>query len=322
MEAKCKFHTDYGMTPSYPFVPYKCTVKEITGVSGEQEMEIESFTGDHEEEKSNNDVTWLIFYEQKIKRIPRSLHKIFPNLRHLLITQCDIEGFTREDLKGLENLEYLRVHGYYHKISSLPDDLFADMKKLREVSFFAHSLERLSSRILLPIKSTLEFANFYNQRTNNQQCFNNRKDLKKYMKFLDSNFSPEPEADKTESSEAASYEADTETNEGDDDEWTEEEDEDSTESENERIILKARRSRAGKVTSMFQPDKTVNEEPVKKSFSEFFGLNRPSVEASMFQANKPANEETAAKKPQTSSSLQLDSQAEKLSAGIFNFKFN
>lgn len=210
MEAKCKYHTDYGMSPSYPFVPYKCEVMELGTASGEEE--IKSFTGAHEEGKSNEDVTWLSFFELRIKRIPKNLHQVFPNLRHLRITQCDIEELTREDLKGLENLEDLDVYGYHHKITSLPDDLFADMKKLRDVTIFASHLEQLSSKILLPIKSTLEFASFYNQMkypNTYQDWFDKRKngkdDLTKYMKYLDFYFSPESQ-DEAKSLESASCE--------------------------------------------------------------------------------------------------------------------
>lgn len=88
----------------------------------------------------------------------RNITKTFPNLNFLTFWGCGFEEISREDLKGLENLEYFNF-GNNH-LTTLPDELFADMKKLREVFFTRNKLERLTSKLLMPIKSTLEIATF------------------------------------------------------------------------------------------------------------------------------------------------------------------
>lgn len=124
--------------------------------------EIKSFIGQHEVGKTNNDVKWL-YFQTKIRFVPKNLYKVFPNLKCLTMLDCGLEKRSKEDLEGLENLECLNCER--NKLTSLPDDLFADMNKLRLIFFPRNRIEQMSSKILMPILGTVEMANFNKNRT-------------------------------------------------------------------------------------------------------------------------------------------------------------
>lgn len=81
----------------------------------------------------------------------------------------------------------------------MPDDLFADMKKLRRIFFNANQIERLSSNFLLPIEHTLQFADFKsNTRINRlfDSTSEDNNDFEKFAKTIDSNcLTPASQAD-------------------------------------------------------------------------------------------------------------------------------
>lgn len=79
---------------------------------------------------------------------------------------CGLEKISREDLQGLENTRSINVSR--NQLKTLPDDLFADMKKLSFINFEGNQLKRLSSRFLLPIRHTLQFASFENNTKINE----------------------------------------------------------------------------------------------------------------------------------------------------------
>lgn len=86
---------------------------------------------------------------------PRGVSLYFPKLVKLFIIGQDIEKISREDLKGLENLETLCIERCGLKY------LFQDMNDLEEISFNGNELEYVSSDLLLPIiKNDLKFVKF------------------------------------------------------------------------------------------------------------------------------------------------------------------
>lgn len=153
MEAKCNFHIYQDNYRSWNH-PYTCSVLEITKPSVEKE--ITSFNGRHVCGKNKRDIEWFFVEDKPIRCVPKNLLQTFPKLKYLSLRSCGIEKVTREDLKGLEDLEHLSFGG--NMLTSLPDDLFADMKKLRWIFFNDNKIERMSSKLLEPIKSTLEYV--------------------------------------------------------------------------------------------------------------------------------------------------------------------
>lgn len=167
MEATCYFGRFHSSENSRLMTgAYFCNVKKVSGAS--QEKEILSFSGVHEEGKTNKDVIWLEIGKQPLGFVPKNLPKMFPNMRYLTLRDCGIEEISREDFEGLEALEYVDLTE--NKLISLPDDLFLDMKKLRLIFFNDNKIERMSSKLLQPIRGNLEMAYFSsNARIN--ECF-------------------------------------------------------------------------------------------------------------------------------------------------------
>lgn len=138
----------------YGFVTEDCSIRE----SG---IEIEEFVGKHLEGKSHKNVEILWFCNTVVEYFPRGLHKIFPRLKVLKISDCDLKEITRKDLKGLEDLEDLCLDT--NELKTLPSDLFTGMTKLKWISFADNKLEldSLSSEVLRPILANEpEFIDF------------------------------------------------------------------------------------------------------------------------------------------------------------------
>lgn len=155
MEVQCKYSAyRFGDSPD---LPYCCEVINIfrnPAVHGVEAV----IHGEHQPGKSNEDVTHLRIVSKPVKIFPRNLISFFPNLLEVTIIDCGLETISRQDLVGLENLECLNI--IVNQIKSLPDDLFADMRNLREIYFSSNSVEYISSRIFEPIEHTLEEIEF------------------------------------------------------------------------------------------------------------------------------------------------------------------
>lgn len=189
MEVKCKYHVISGN--SRISNAYTCEVTEI--VRALPGLEVILFTGAHLPGKTNNDVKFLRINDQPIKFIPRNLHKLFPNLSFLTVARCGIEKLSKEDLIGLEKLEYLNSTG--NLLTTLPDNLFEGNKQLRLLTLDSNKLERLSSKLLIPVESTLEHVDF-RKNVRIDSYFDRNTDCQDGMaifkKFIDADCLPPP----------------------------------------------------------------------------------------------------------------------------------
>lgn len=61
-----------------------------------------------------------------------------------------MKKITREDLVGLNKLEPLNLSR--NNLKSLPDDLFINMPKLRQIYFASNEVEIISSKVLEPLR--------------------------------------------------------------------------------------------------------------------------------------------------------------------------
>ena len=118
----------------------------------------------HFEGKSDNDVQGFMAVRTTYY-LPRGLNNIFPNLVRLTVKFKGLKKINRGDLVGLESLEILELSG--NKLVTLPNDLFADMKKLRAIDFSHNNLGCMSSKLLKPVRCTLESARFNENTTIN-----------------------------------------------------------------------------------------------------------------------------------------------------------
>lgn len=113
---------------------------------------------EHQEQKTNDEIASLSFIKSRLKFLPRRLDNNFPNITKLSILKCGLKSITREDLKGLEELETLNLLN--NLLKKLPNDLFVHTIHPTYISFFANKLDELSSEVLKPIFNGLQYANF------------------------------------------------------------------------------------------------------------------------------------------------------------------
>lgn len=167
---------------------YRCEVTNVFKTS--RKSGLKYFIGDHTAGKTNDDVKVFKIFKQPLRVFPRNLHKVFPNLTHLVIQRCGLKNITKEDLIGLENLEHLSVWG--NILTTLPNDLFVNMKKLRRVFFGNNPIEDLSSKVFEPLEPTLEYVNFENDYINKEFNKNggSKNTLQQMMRILDNRAPP------------------------------------------------------------------------------------------------------------------------------------
>lgn len=139
---------------------YTCVVRSASILK--PNARIQSFIGGvHENGKTHEDVTGILFSDTQVECFPKGVDVIFPNLTHFSIKSCGLKSVSRVNLIGLRKIEKLYLA--YNQLTSLPDNLFTDMPKLEFISFFHNNLEVLSSNILQPIlKNNLTWMDFRN----------------------------------------------------------------------------------------------------------------------------------------------------------------
>lgn len=183
---------------------YTCVV---TGASiTKPNTRILAFHGIHLPGKSGRDVEALKFVDSVLDYFPRGLHRVFPNLKAVFTTKCSITKISRRDLKGLENLTGFGIVS--GQLTSLPNDLFLDMSKLKHISFCDNNIGQLSSQLFTPaMRSELNYAAF-SQNANIDAIFDpenaefNEITIDELLAVIDNNcVAPDDEASKSENFE-------------------------------------------------------------------------------------------------------------------------
>ena len=91
--------------------------------------------------------------------VPRGFSKLFPNLVELHIEKGSLKTICQRDLDGLNNLELLSIE--QNELTTLPDDLFRNTLKLKNISFSQNKIEFVSSKLFEPImKNNFQYINF------------------------------------------------------------------------------------------------------------------------------------------------------------------
>lgn len=153
MEIKCTFSCFDWVVVKRVF-KHQYTCKVTSAKLTNPVKPIKSFVGVHEEGKCNANVQAIVFFEGawfdrvNVHCFPRHLHIHFPNLRHLTIEKCGLKEISKQDFRGLERLVHLSIGN--SKLSSLPDDLFENMRNLRLIFLNNNRIEFASSKLLEP----------------------------------------------------------------------------------------------------------------------------------------------------------------------------
>lgn len=182
METHCKYSIS-SYLPQFTDV-YTCEVIKVAA------LQKNSFVEEHEAGKNDADVKYLRIKNKTIGAFPRHLVIKFKHLVCLKIDTCRITKICRKDLNGLETLEIFDMSR--NLLTSLPDDLFLGMKKLRGICFKSNKLEKVTSKLFEPIAKQLETANF-EDNVKIDDRFNiyveQKNDLKEFIKVIEKNCS-------------------------------------------------------------------------------------------------------------------------------------
>ena len=138
METSCIFKNMNGSEGTF----YVCLIKNQI-IDKKSSMIL---SGQHEREKSINDVNYVHFLNCTVTRIPKGLLKIFPNMKVLHVGNSKLEKIDKSDLKEYKHLEGFYSHRNCHE--HLPGDLFEGFKKLRWISFLGSKLKIVELNIL------------------------------------------------------------------------------------------------------------------------------------------------------------------------------
>lgn len=156
MDLKCEYKMESLIGFSKKF--YTCMINSVS-ITSIDNRTIPPFVGVHHDDKSDNDVEAVWISDSVVKFFPQGLSRIFPQLIAMSIFNCGLIQITRDDLKGLGSLEAIYLNS--NKLTTLPNDLFEDMPKLKRIIFYNNKLKYVSSELLESIKDNeLSLVNF------------------------------------------------------------------------------------------------------------------------------------------------------------------
>jgi len=157
-----------------------CDFIEFTSITGEefymckitkQEIPPEIFPinlfGLHLDEKSNNDVDFILFDKCDVPKIPKGITKVFPNLKVLDIDFSNLKEINKSDLEVYKQLERFSSNG--NDVEFLAGDIFEGFKNLTWVTFFANKLRVVEPNILDGLEN-LKVVDF-TQNPNFNRCY-------------------------------------------------------------------------------------------------------------------------------------------------------
>jgi Leucine-rich repeat (LRR) protein len=118
---------------------YVCYLQNVLLGEGEKIF----ITGNHQPEKSDSDVSSVIFIESKLHGIPSEIFEKFENLKEL-----NVESTGLEELNHLGNCSFLEsFKAPLNNIVKLSDETFKDCKNLRTVDLQSNKIEKLEKTV-------------------------------------------------------------------------------------------------------------------------------------------------------------------------------
>lgn len=117
---------------------YECDAKVIFNY---EQSKVTGVTGNHKQNRTNNDVNFLHIREQNLQSLPKEIEKFFPNLKGIYASNNKIKFIAKDDLKVFPNLQYVNL--YANDITSLDDDLFSASSNLQVISFELNKIKQI-----------------------------------------------------------------------------------------------------------------------------------------------------------------------------------
>lgn len=136
---------------------YQCYVKSIK-ITSKDNRTITNVTGDHQYEKSNNDVMFFNSQNHIMQFFPLELTKFFNNLKSVRIVTANMSEINCSDLKQFgENLTRLFLSSNVIKI--LEKDLFKFNKNLTSIDFYRNKLTKIHDGVFDGLNLTSLYLN-------------------------------------------------------------------------------------------------------------------------------------------------------------------
>ena len=122
---------------------YKCSPVNYA-FDGTNQM-IKNVIGDHEIDKTNNEVNVFSLSEENIKVLPSGLNKQFPNLEVVSVVSCSLDAISEYTFQGL--LKLRKIDLFINNIKILPQRAFDDLHDLEDLQLGQNQIEHLKPDI-------------------------------------------------------------------------------------------------------------------------------------------------------------------------------
>lgn len=133
---------------------YKFNVQRV--ITWQLDYSIARVVGDHQDDKTNEDVEAIAFSNFNLQQFPQNIGKFFPNLKVLTVNSCNLTSISKYDLMGLKELRQLTLNG--NLISHLPNNLFENTQLIEFVSLYGNRVEFIGRNIFDSLKH-LKYVN-------------------------------------------------------------------------------------------------------------------------------------------------------------------
>lgn len=120
---------------------------------------LESVTGEHLEEKTNDDVLLLNIFQHNMSFVPKNIIDFFPNLKGINWHDSDLAAISAEDLKPFPQLKYLGIR--FTPLKTLDSDLFQYTPNLQYITFAGSKIHHVGANLVTNLKDLkiLDFTN-------------------------------------------------------------------------------------------------------------------------------------------------------------------
>ncbi|CAG9811452.1 unnamed protein product [Chironomus riparius] len=131
----CAFKTSiFKSTPR----SYDCFIESLTFSAADKVVAV---TGDHEDGKTNDDVTGFVAIGSGIEVFPRGLENVFPNLLIVSLQGSSIPTVNADDFKAFPNLRDLEI--YSGELETITADSFKYNKNLEWLDMSSNKLRSI-----------------------------------------------------------------------------------------------------------------------------------------------------------------------------------